>query len=279
MPFRKARLANSISQRERSTPTHGGTRDSPSHGFQIFHFNGATFALLEVLLALGRICSVQFSVEKSMKSEFPFRTRATRAEFGCGQAGHDYAHSRRTGQSTGSCLDDDFAFHVRVDRAQIVIVARGCKSEGEAGVLDEGLRSEPFVRIHHGVGHGFTIDPGHGGARRDIRTVATGPAPALLASCARQGVDARAANRTVSLKARRTFCDLQPNSEDVSGFGRKCIGSRAVKANLLVWVEAICPSASILAPLRRDKSNGSRAVAPSVNLARAALSHRRLTFA
>jgi hypothetical protein len=36
-----ARLANSISQSGRSTPTHGGAFDSPSHGSQIFHFGGA----------------------------------------------------------------------------------------------------------------------------------------------------------------------------------------------------------------------------------------------
>ena len=40
--------------------------------------------------------------------------------------------------STG-WLDDDFALHVRVDGAQIAVVARGRKSEREAGVLDEGL--------------------------------------------------------------------------------------------------------------------------------------------
>jgi hypothetical protein len=92
MPLRKARLANSISQRERSTPTHGGTRDSPSHGFQTFHFNGAALALHKVLLAVERIYCVQFPVEKSMKNEFPFRTGATRAGFGCGQADHRNAH-------------------------------------------------------------------------------------------------------------------------------------------------------------------------------------------
>src|ERR1700686_3877652 len=62
-------------------------------------------------------------------------------------------------------------------------------------------------------------------------TVATGPEPALFASSARQG--AGTVNRMVSLNARRTLCDLQPTSEDVSGFATKCIGSRTIKANLL----------------------------------------------
>src|SRR6266481_5839360 len=65
-------------------------------------------------------------------------------------------------------------------------------------------------------------------------TVATGPAPALFASSARQGADARTVNRMVSLNARRTLCDLQPAPEDVSGFATKCTGSRTVTTNLLV---------------------------------------------
>src|ERR1700730_11045744 len=74
-----------------------------------------------------------------------------------------------------------------------------------------------------------------------IRTVATGPAPALLASCARQGIDARAANRTVSLKARRTLCDVERDPpKTVPGFAAKCVESRTIKTNLLIWVEAIC---------------------------------------
>jgi len=36
-----ARLATSISQSSRSTPTHGGTFDSPPHGSQILYFDGA----------------------------------------------------------------------------------------------------------------------------------------------------------------------------------------------------------------------------------------------
>src|SRR5258705_1490193 len=65
-------------------------------------------------------------------------------------------------------------------------------------------------------------------------TVATAPAPALFASSARQGADARTVNRMVSLNARRTLCDLQPTPEDVSGFATKCTGSRTVTTNLLV---------------------------------------------
>src|ERR1700731_406469 len=71
-------------------------------------------------------------------------------------------------------------------------------------------------------------------------TVATGPAPALFASSARHGADARTVNRTVSLNARRTLCALQPACEDVLEFAKTRIGSRTVTTNLLVWVEAIC---------------------------------------
>src|SRR5450755_110010 len=56
-----------------------------------------------------------------------------------------HAQLAAAGPSTGSRLDDDFAFHVRVDQAQVVIFARGCKSERELVVLSEDLRSEPFV--------------------------------------------------------------------------------------------------------------------------------------
>src|ERR1700682_1635499 len=69
-------------------------------------------------------------------------------------------------------------------------------------------------------------------------TVATGPAPALFASSARQGVDAKAMNRTVSLKACRTLGDLEPEtSKAVPGFAAKCMESRTVKTNLLGSVE------------------------------------------
>src|ERR1700730_14522532 len=76
-----------------------------------------------------------------------------------------HAHLAAARPSTGSRLDDNFAFHVRVDQAQVVIFTRGCKSERELVVLDEDLRSEPFVLIGDIVGHGFIVDPGHGGAR------------------------------------------------------------------------------------------------------------------
>src|SRR6476661_4038036 len=79
-------------------------------------------------------------------------------------------------------------------------------------------------------------------------TVVTGPAPALFASTAKQGADASTVNRTVSLNARRTLCALQATSEDVFAFATKCIGSRTVTTNLLVWVEAICRGASIITP-------------------------------
>jgi hypothetical protein len=65
-------------------------------------------------------------------------------------------------------------------------------------------------------------------------TVATGPAPALFVSSARQGVDARAANRAISLKARRALCDLQPwNPKEGSGYVPGCTAPHVVKTNLL----------------------------------------------
>src|ERR1700686_376918 len=47
-------------------------------------------------------------------------------------------------------------------------------------------------------------------------TVATGPAPALFVSSARQGADVTALNRKINLNARRTLGDLQPAPEGVS---------------------------------------------------------------
>jgi hypothetical protein len=69
-----------------------GTREYPSRGFQFFYFNEATLASSKVLLASQRICRVQFSVEKRMENELPFRTGAggTRAGFG----DHDSAPAR-----------------------------------------------------------------------------------------------------------------------------------------------------------------------------------------
>src|SRR2546430_1246236 len=54
-----------------------------------------------------------------------------------------------------------------MDRAQIVIAARGRKSERELGVLDESFRPEALAWSYHGMGHGLIVDPGHGGAGRD----------------------------------------------------------------------------------------------------------------
>ena len=134
-----APLANSISQGGRHGPVHGGTFDSPSHGFQIFHFDGATLALSKVSLAPQRIRHVQFSVEKRMENEFPFRTGAGRTHpaFGAKRLEHRDAHQVVERRSAGPRLDDDLAFHVGVDRALVVIVARGCKSERECGFLGE----------------------------------------------------------------------------------------------------------------------------------------------
>jgi hypothetical protein len=46
----------------------------------------------------------------------------------------------------------------------------------------------------------------------------------------------------VSLKVRRTLCDVERDPpKTVPGFAAKCVESRTIKTNLLVWVEAICP--------------------------------------
>jgi len=136
MPLRKARLANSISQGVRRNPSDGGTPEFLPHRFQIIHFAGATLASPEVQLASQRIRRVQFSVEESVQDEFPIRTGAGRAHAGFGAGGE--IMTMRTMSLSGTLarwLDDDFAFHVRVDRAQILIVARGCKSERELASL------------------------------------------------------------------------------------------------------------------------------------------------
>jgi hypothetical protein len=89
-----ARLANSTSQGGWRKPIHGGAFNSPSHGFQIFHFDRATLALPKMLLALLRIRRVQFSVEKRMESKLPFRTRTGPAHpaFGARRREHRGAH-------------------------------------------------------------------------------------------------------------------------------------------------------------------------------------------
>ena len=94
-------------------------------------------ALPKVFLAPERIRRAQFSVKKSVENEFPFRTGpgCTHAGFPRWQADHGDAHQVVAGPSARSRLDDDFALHVRVDRAEVVKVARGCKSERELGVL------------------------------------------------------------------------------------------------------------------------------------------------
>jgi len=94
-----------------------------------------------------------------MENELPFRTGASVAR--AGFADHDNAPART---SAGIRPDDDFSFHVRVDRAQVVIVTRSCKSERELGVLDDSFRSKPLVHVHDSVGHVFFVDPGHRGA-------------------------------------------------------------------------------------------------------------------
>src|ERR1700691_6164122 len=118
----------------RSSPANCGTREYPSHGFQFFYFNEAPSALPKVLLASQRTCRVQFSAENRMENELPFRTGTSVAR--AGFEDHDNAPART---SAGIRLDDDFFLSIRVDRAQVVIVTRSCKSERELGVLDESF--------------------------------------------------------------------------------------------------------------------------------------------
>ena len=79
---------------QRRKPIHGGAFNSPSHGFQIFHFDRATLALPKMLLAPLRIRRVQFSVEKRMESKLPFRTGTGPAHpaFGARRREHRGAH-------------------------------------------------------------------------------------------------------------------------------------------------------------------------------------------
>jgi hypothetical protein len=92
--FRKARLADSISQGGRRNPPGGGTPQFPPHRFQISQFSGATLAPLEMQLASLRIRCVQFSIEKSVEDQFPIRTGTGRAHAGFGRRrrDHDNAH-------------------------------------------------------------------------------------------------------------------------------------------------------------------------------------------
>jgi hypothetical protein len=87
-----------MSQRARSRPTQGGTSDFPSHGFQIFYFKEAALALPKVLLARQRICRVQFSVEKCMENEFPFRTWAGRTHAACGRRRPDHGDAQQVAE-------------------------------------------------------------------------------------------------------------------------------------------------------------------------------------
>jgi len=104
------------------------------------------------------------------------------------------------------------------------------------------------------VGHGFVVDPGHSGTRRDgdfagnesVMVDAHGyyrASAGIVRVFRRPGVDARAVNRRATLKARRTLCGLKLHSpREVTLFAVKCMESRLIKTNLLVWVqvEAIC---------------------------------------
>jgi hypothetical protein len=94
----------------------------------------------QVSLARQCICRIQFSVKKSVQDEFPLRTGAGHAHtgFGRGRPGHGNALHAAKRASTGR-LDDHFTLHVWVDQAQITVVARGRKSEREAGVLGQSL--------------------------------------------------------------------------------------------------------------------------------------------
>src|SRR6266481_7978664 len=73
----------------------------------------------------------------SKENEFPFRAGRAHPAFGAKRLEHRDAHRVVERRSAGPRLDDDLAFHVGVDRAQLVIVARGCKSERKCGLLGE----------------------------------------------------------------------------------------------------------------------------------------------
>jgi hypothetical protein len=139
------------------------------------------------------------------------------------------------GPSARSRLDDDLSLHVRVDRAQIVIVAPRRERERERGVLDKGLRPERLVLVQVTVVPGTTVISAGMKVLWSMLTVAAGPVPALLASSARQGAAARAVNRAASLRARRMLrLQLSTTLKGVSGLATKCFGSGNVKIDLLV---------------------------------------------
>jgi hypothetical protein len=188
-------------------------------------------------LWISRLKSADFDDgTPSIEPNFPFR------EITAGPLGPAAGRSR---SSNGSRLDDDFAFHVRMDRAQIVVVARGRKSERELGVLDEVFDRKAWFGFTTVCGMvslltQVTVVPGATVISPGMKvlwsmvTDATGPVPALFESSAGLGADARAPNRMARLSARRTLCGLQPwTPKQIRGIAAKCIESRTVKATSL----------------------------------------------
>ena len=107
---RNARLAKSFSKRRRSKPTHDGTPEYPSHGFQISYFDGTTPALSKVLLKRQRICCVQFSVEKRVENDLPFRTRAGCTHTGFVRRRHAHQSLRKLQLAPGLTMIFPFMF-------------------------------------------------------------------------------------------------------------------------------------------------------------------------
>jgi hypothetical protein len=143
-------------------------------------------------------------------------------------------------------LDDDFALHVRVDRAQIAVVARGRKRVKEKlSSLTRVFDRNPLLKSTTVCGMfslltQVTVVPGATVISLGMKvlwsifTVATGPVLAFFVSSARHDVDARPANRAVNLRARRTLCGLHLSIPGyIFGFATKRIRSRIFKTTLL----------------------------------------------
>jgi len=92
--FRKARLANSISQDSWRSPPDGGTPEFLPHRFQISQFAGAALASSEMQLASQRIRRIQFAVEKSVQDQSPIRTGAGRVHAGFGRRRREHGNAQ-----------------------------------------------------------------------------------------------------------------------------------------------------------------------------------------
>jgi hypothetical protein len=152
-------------------------------------------------------------------------------------------------------------------------------------VLGEGLRPEPFVHIHHGVGHGFLVDPGHGGARHDgdfagnesvmVHAHGRHRSGAGIICLLRQARRGRQNGEQDSQPQRtQNSCALQPASERVFEFAPKCIGSRTVTGPISLFGLKLSAGGASSHTDRETNQIGSRATMPSCELGARCLSQK-----